>query len=223
MPPNAPKINLHGLTPGRRMGVEFKITRKQRFNTAQLREKLRQHVASLIEESALHLQSAIKANLSKSGPPRSSPGGFPHKEFGDLINSIKVDVKKRPPKRHKKGPSARVFTTDPQARHIEFGATIVPKRKKMLAIPVSRAARVHARKGGDARTFPARLSPIYRKGRANILVEIFGSRGGFKRSSWIIHYVLVPSARVDPRPFMRPTLEAERGTLESIMSRPFVV
>ena len=84
----------------------------------------------------------------------------------------------------------------------EKGATIKPKKAKMLCVPLTKAASRLARKHGGVRNIPGLFRPEGTK------VLAMPTKGGFKPV-----FVLLPKSVIPPRPFVEPTLRAHRAQM----------
>lgn len=84
----------------------------------------------------------------------------------------------------------------------QWGATIKPKRGKMLAIPLTKEAKRHG-SPRHPRPFPRPLFVLASAGHSPVLAERIQKGKGKKRQAvLVIHYVLVPSVTIPARPFL---------------------
>lgn len=93
------------------------------------------------------------------------------------------------------------FTNRVRAAVHQYGATITPRRAKMLAIPLT----AEAQAAGSPRKFPGLLVPVTRGGKG-VLVERTGKRGRPKAQ-----YALVRSVKIPARPFLGFSAKAVDG------------
>ena len=160
-------------------------------------EAYQERWAITLKNAAFELQKMVQQTLrtqsNRHGENPSPPGMPPHRGRSLLINSIRV---------RGNGPfSWLIGSSLMYARIQEFGGTIVSKGKS-LTVPVSREARRHLWNGGNARNFPRQLFFWHtQSGRTKYLAE----RKGRKIE---VHFMLVSSVTLPPRPFLRPTADS---------------
>jgi hypothetical protein len=116
--------------------------------------------------------------------PRPEGGDKPLLNFGILRNSYRVRT-------YPDG--AEVYSSLPQARTHNFGATIVP-RGKALAIPLT----VQAKRAGSPRRMTLRFRPVGKKG-GNVIGVLYEQRprGGFVDR--VDHFLLVRRVEIPAR------------------------
>lgn len=139
------------------------------------------------------IRKGITDGVSPSGSPfkplshgRPSGGSKPLLDRGILRASVSVHA----------GPQGLVLRSNaPGARLHQHGGTVVPKRAKALAIPVTR----EAARAGSPRAFPRPLFVLKKAGdpRGGVLAER-PERGGRP----VVHYLLRRSVTVPARPFL---------------------
>jgi hypothetical protein len=61
-------------------------------HSATLKQALYAHLADNLGAGAELLRTEVQANIGIQGPPRSVPGEFPHRDSGDLQESIFDDM-----------------------------------------------------------------------------------------------------------------------------------
>ena len=95
-----------------------------------LTKSMRKGMADNTERAAKYYRDQIRVSISVQGPPRSDPYQYPHREFGDLINSFSWEMDRR-------NLNARVGSgllmnnaghMVPRARYLEFGTTTMRMR-----------------------------------------------------------------------------------------------
>lgn len=59
---------------------------------AQLEAAIQAQLASNLEDAASYYADRLRDRIGTQGPPRSTPGNPPHKDTGDLYNSIEYQV-----------------------------------------------------------------------------------------------------------------------------------
>lgn len=177
-------------------------------------------ISKRVKKAGLDLQRGVINTVSVPLDPngtgtRAKAGQPPRAELGNLKRSILFRMVDQM--------TAAVYVDGPAQRRamtLEFGGTIHPKTAKALAVPLSPEAR---RYRGPAREFRPKgqdLVPIYRAGKPTLLVEKHGKGGGEQRKKWTIHYVLLNSVRIQPHPFLRPTLARMAGQLARDIGAP---
>ena len=128
---------------------------------------------------------------------------------GDLARGITV-------RRNSTGSAVGVFPGERKdgvdlatiARVQELGITILPKKVKLLAVPVNpRAARAQ-RQYGSVRNIPGLVHP---KGTRIIGKEVRGSKKAGRRFE--IWFVLLPKVKILPRSFFWSTVRAMQGRI----------
>lgn len=83
-----------------------------RWNSARVVRELRRKYQRRVVEAAEHLQAKIVENISQPGPPASSPGEYPHRESGELAESVVVLSDGR-------DLTLKVTCDAPHAKHVE--------------------------------------------------------------------------------------------------------
>lgn len=61
-------------------------------HTAAFAGALKEKLADNLTDAILHFNEELKDKISIQGPPRSTPGNPPHRDTGDLIDSIRHEV-----------------------------------------------------------------------------------------------------------------------------------
>lgn len=115
--------------------------------------------------------------------PRPAGGTKPLLNFGILRNSYRTRV-------HPDG--AEVYSDLPQARLHNFGGTVVPKKAKALAIPLT----VQAVRAGGPRRFPKKLQFRPHPSGKNAVGVLYEKLAGGKTTD---HYLLVKKVTVPAR------------------------
>lgn len=120
---------------------------------------------------------------------------------------------------------ARIVVEHPGAAVHQYGATIRPRRRKFLAIPMS----PEASKSDGPRSFPRELQliPLRRK-PGFLMVEKPRKQGGSRRRrarstggrerQTKAHFLLTKEARIPPRPYF-PEIEAVMPAIEDATDR----
>jgi hypothetical protein len=175
------------------------IAKNYQFNTAKLLLDYRHRVTAALDRAGIATQNAIKRQM-KAGS--SGPGNSPAVRTGTLRRSIKID--RSFASTHFR---VRVGSALPYARIQEYGGTITGRGKKLaIPFPGNRRAKLTS-----PRRAPVRLVLVKRPGKPALLVEQRAGRGkgyeGFKAIPW---YILIPSVKLPPRPYMRPGLTAAK-------------
>lgn len=70
------------------MSTEFKFFDKEA-------EKFVDQAFARLEDAGQFLADAMRRNIGTQGPPRSTPGDYPHQDSGTLLNSIAVKSDKK--------------------------------------------------------------------------------------------------------------------------------
>jgi hypothetical protein len=169
-----------------------------------------------LKEVAEMMRTEIVQDLSQ-GKSRESgssrPGQPPHTMTGFLRRSISWQIHRR-----RDSKSVSIGSTAHYARILELGGVITPRVRRALAVPISPAAKRHARQGRSAIDFPQTLRMQKRThGRAPMLVE---DRGKGRRSRTMLHYVLMTSVRIAARPFLRPAIIRNKRKIQRMLMRP---
>lgn len=143
---------------------------------------------------------SISASSRAGGP--SQPGQPPHADTGHLRRTIFSDVK-----RSAGEIMGRVGTTAVYGAALELGATIRPKTKKALTIPLTKKAGRY-----PAPKFPAPLELVWPKSsRHGYLVERSGNQT-------TMHYLLTRGpVTLAARPYLRPGLNKNWATISKIL------
>lgn len=175
---------------------------------AQLEQLSRRNADTAVRRNASNLQDAMKLtilegkNLAPNAPLTMQVKGSskPLIDNSDLVNSIQY-MQLAPAvywtgipafKRTKDG----IGIADIAAVHI-YGATIKPKKGKMLAVPVTREAARLQRQHGSARFIPGLYHP---RG-----TRILGIPRAKRFDIW---FILMPQVVIPPRDFMTPTFNS---------------
>lgn len=160
---------------------------------------MKAHLVKNLSRAAIICQTGARRNARVGGK-----SGFKtsHGSYG-LVGSIGWEV-------NESALIARVGSNLKYARIQEVGGTIRAK-DKLLSIPLSK----EAQKSGGARTMAGLILIPKGKGRQHSLLVRPGTKGGFE-----LHWVLVPSVTLPPRPYLRPALYDNRGPITAALLRP---
>ncbi len=140
----------------------------------------------------------------------SAPGQPPNINTGNLRNNTVASKAKNM--------RCAVGTPVKYGLYLENGATITPKNVKFLPVPIGpegsrfRASHLGSLKGTG-------LTLIPRKGKPALLVREVGK--GSKRTGARIEplFVLLPSVRIQPRPWLGPAIRNNFDSLNTIFNR----
>lgn len=164
--------------------------------------------AGLTAAAARLADQAVRSFGRDHGGVPSAPGSPPNSQRGSLRNSVGFAAGR--------GGRAYVGTGLAYGRHLEFGAVSRPRRAKMLAIPLNKAAKSALRRFDSAR---AAIEAARREGKR--IVRIPAKRGivvGIapkKRPLTDSHpkWFLTDQAIIRPRPWLRPAMVAARPAM----------
>ncbi len=167
--------------------------RPKRLNVRSISARMKSRLRDAVRISAIEVQRQTKvllnARKSVRGGRSPSPPGFPPANLtGALSRSIKVDLSEID------SLTAKVYTDLVYARIHEYGGTIVPKRRKALAIPLGNVT-------GEPKDYQD-LFMVHRPGQPPLLVR------QMYKTKWAIQpmFVLLPQVTLPPRPYLRPAL-----------------
>lgn len=179
------------------MAGEIKLMNKIEFEKQlrQIDKDVQEEIAVKAVRAGGHvIEAHTKVNLENLGL----------RDKGQLINSIKVYDTVR------KGLQSYCFVGSRgviYARVHEFGARIIAKRVKNLAIPVTKAAK----KAGSPRRFSRDLKYFPARTRGGYL---FSGKG----KKLTLQYVLKPSVMIPARPYLRPAVDENRQKIRDEMA-----
>lgn len=183
------------------------------FTREQVERKLKK-VGQLITDRVKKKLSGGRrrgGGIGMIGLPANEP---PHVDTGALRQSIFWKIVKLPGNIM----AVRIGTSKMYGLVLEKGATIRPRKAKMLAMPASPEAIRLGRMGTGPRAFPRKLRFVKTK-RGGLLVEDKAGRGkkGTGAKS-IVHYILFAKATIKKHPFLKPSLYESRGDVQTIFS-----
>ncbi len=137
----------------------------------------------------------IRKNLKKKKGSPSKPGQPPAYQTGALYRSVKIRKVARGRATKARG---EIIITSKYAKIHEFGGKIVPKKAKMLAIPINAQADALIQQYGRTRNIP------------NLFVYKAKSGGLFLARSESgeleVLFALKDSVQMPPRPYVRPAV-----------------
>lgn len=179
-------------------GVTFK------WNSQWLEKEVTAAMQSRMHTATEFLRSEVVKSIStssRSGGP-SLPKQPPHANTGHLRQSIFGEVTTE-----SKSVTGSVGTTVIYGAALELGATIRPKTKKALTIPLTDKAGKY-----PAPKFPKPLTLVWPKGKKHgWLVETTGKMS-------IMHYLLTRGpVKLAARPYLRPALNTHWPTISKIL------
>jgi phage gpG-like protein len=164
-------------------------------------------VTAFLKQARVMMIADVKENFARSSDPDGRPwaplrfprprgGSKPLLDTGQLRASI---TGASPEFREEEGPNyVTIGTTRPGANLMQQGGTVLPRKGKALAIPLTKDA---VRSGGPRR-FSRPLFLLWRRG-ANSGVLAEKTQGGRKKKAGLIaHFALVRKVVVPARPFI---------------------
>lgn len=107
-------------------------------HSAALKQALYAHLADNLGAGAELLRASIQYNIGIQGPPRSSPGEFPHRETGELQESFFDEL-------DADGLVARVGSDSDHVLAMEFGSGNVAARPHIIPTLIEHADEIAAR------------------------------------------------------------------------------
>jgi len=165
--------------------------------------------------NATNTRDAIKKTIQRGRPEWDSNSPLTRSvkgsskalvDHGDLMNSVGYKVVSPfvffigVPRTAKHSSGAKMVNI---AAVQEYGATIRPKKAKILAIPVTREAQRLSRQHRGVRNIPG----LFRPGNKKILARA-GSKGGFE-----VLFILKEQVVIPPRPFIQTTFQDEQSAI----------
>ena len=192
-----------------------------RFNVEQLTKATQTAARRAVKKTALWHIARQKRLLSKTsslnGPPAGSrPGKAPGVDTGNLRRAFGQPARAvlNKSKLNSRNPEMTVGGRAPQARILEKGGVVRPRRAKMLPVPIHRAAKLAQRRVSSVKQIKGLV--MRRMGRSLFLGKVTGRGQGREFEPW---FVLKRQIRIRKRPFVTPLVKRTRRAFFGFLGR----